>query len=256
MLSFIVPAHNEELLLGATLDAIRNAAELLGEPYELIVVDDASTDQTAFVARNCGARVISVANRQISATRNSGAHAAKGELLVFVDADTRVDGEVVRAAVQAVRDGAVGGGAAIKFDGSVPLYAHLLLPILIRTFRAKRLAAGCFVFCTKSAFLAVGGFDEAYYGAEEIVFSRALRRQGRFVVLRLAVTTSGRKFRTYSAWEILTMMFRVARQGRKGVQRRQGLELWYGERRADPQRDAPVVARRRKADASLPGSRD
>ena len=238
MLSFIVPAHNEELLLGATLDAIHNAAELLGEPYELIVVDDASTDQTAFVARNCGARVISVANRQISATRNSGAHAAKGELLVFVDADTRVDGEVVRAAVQAVRDGAVGGGAAIKFDGTVPLYARLLLPILVLTFRVNRLAAGCFVFCTKNAFLAVGGFDEAYYGAEEIVFSRALRRQGRFVILRQAVTTSGRKLRTYSVWELLTMMFRIARQGRKGVQRRQGLDLWYAERRDDPQRDA------------------
>ena len=238
MISFIVPAHNEELLLGATLDAIRTAAQILGEPYELIVVDDASTDKTAVIAHSCGAQVIPVAHRQIAATRNSGARSAKGELLMFIDADTRVDGEVVQAAVQAVRDGAVGGGAAIKFDGTVPLYARLLLPIFVLTFRVNRLAAGCFVFCTKSAFLAVGGFDEAYYGAEEIVFSRALGRQGRFVVLRLAVTTSGRKLRTYSAWELLTMMFRIARQGRKGVQRRQGLDLWYAERRDDPQRDA------------------
>jgi hypothetical protein len=46
---------------------------------------------------------------------------------------------------------------------------------------------------------AVGGFDEAFFGAEEIVISRALRNHGRFVVLKEAVTTSGRKLRTHSS---------------------------------------------------------
>ena len=72
MISFIVPAYNEELLLPATLSALEAAAHALGEPSEIVVVDDASTDRTAAVAEEHGARVIQVNHRQIAATRNSG----------------------------------------------------------------------------------------------------------------------------------------------------------------------------------------
>lgn len=235
MISFIVPAYNEERLLGATLDALHAAGRAVGEPYELVVVDDASTDRTAGIAQRHGAVVVSVTHRQIAATRNSGAREANGELFIFVDADTIVNEAVVRAAVEALRDGAVGGGAAVEFDGTVPLYARLLMPVLVRLFRAARLAAGCFLFCTRSAFVAVGGFDEAFYGAEELVMSRALKRRGRFVVLRQAVTTSGRKLRAHSGREVLMVMGRLALRGPKAVKHRQGMELWYAERREDPQ---------------------
>jgi glycosyltransferase involved in cell wall biosynthesis len=233
-LSFIVPAYNEERGLGATLDAICQAASATGEPYELIVVDDASTDQTSAVAASRDATVVRVSHRQIAAARNAGARAATGDLLFFVDADTSISAEILRSAIGAIRGGAVGGGAAVAFDGPVPLYARLLLRLLIVSFRMNRLAAGCFLFCTCGAFLTVGGFDEAYYCAEEVVLSRALGQQGRFVVLRESVITSARKFRTYSTPELLTSMFRIARRGRKAMQRREGLELWYGERRGDP----------------------
>ena len=234
MISFIVPAYNEERLLGATLDALHAAAQGLDESCELVVVDDASTDRTALVAERHGARVVSVAHRQIAATRNSGARHAIGELFVFVDADTIVNEAVVRAAVKAVRSGAVGGGATVRFDEGVPLYARLLMPVLAGLFRAAGLAAGCFLFCTRSAFVAVGGFDESFYGAEEIVMSRALRRNGRFVVLRQAVTTSGRKLRTHSVREVLGVVVRLALRGSMAVKQRQGMELWYAERREDP----------------------
>ena len=234
MISFIIPAYNEALLLGATLDAVQVAARACGEEYEVIVVDDASTDETALIAARHGARVVSVAHRQIAATRNSGARAARGELLIFVDADTIVNAAVVRAAVDAMRRGAVGGGAAVAFEGKVPLYGRLLLPLLVRLFRATRWAAGCFVFCTRAAFVAVGGFDEAFYCAEELVLSRALKRQGRFVILRDAVTTSGRKLRTHSVREILPMLGRFALGGSRVLKQRHGKELWYAERREDP----------------------
>jgi glycosyltransferase involved in cell wall biosynthesis len=237
MISFIVPAYNEERLLGATLDALHAAGRAVGELYELVVVDDASTDRTALIARRHGALLVSVAHRQIAATRNSGAREANGDLFIFVDADTLVNEAVIRSAVEAVRDGAVGGGAAVEFDGAVPLYARLLLPVFIRLFRAARLAAGCFLFCTRSAFVAVGGFDEAFYGAEELVMSRALKRHGKFVVLRQAVTTSGRKLRTHSGREVLMVMGRLALRGPKAVKQRQGMELWYAERREDPQQN-------------------
>jgi glycosyltransferase involved in cell wall biosynthesis len=238
MISFIVPAYNEERLLGATLDAVRAAALAIGEPYELIVADDASTDRTAAIAAQHGAILVSVAHRQIAATRNSGARKANGDWLIFVDADTLVSEAVVRSAVEALRSGAVGGGAAVEFDGTVPLYARLLLPVLVRSFRWAGLAAGCFLFCTRNAFAAVGGFDEAFYGAEELVMSRALKRHGRFVVLRQAVITSGRKLRTHSVREMLAILARLALRGPGAVKQRQGMDLWYAERREDPQQDA------------------
>jgi glycosyltransferase involved in cell wall biosynthesis len=235
VISFIVPAYNEERLLGATLDALHAAGRAIGEPYELVVVDDASTDRTAIVAQRHGAVLVSVAHRQIAATRNSAARKATGELFVFVDADTIVDESVVRSAIEALRGGAAGGGAAVEFDGAVPLYARIIMPVLVRSFRLARVAAGCFLFCTRSAFVAVGGFDEAFYGAEELVMSRALKRHGKFVVLRQAVTTSGRKLRTHSAREMLMVLGRLALRGTGAVKQRQGMELWYAERREDPQ---------------------
>ena len=72
MLSVVVPAHNEARLLPATLQAIHAAAAAAGVPYELIVVDDASTDGTAEVARAHGALVVAVGLRQIAAVRNAG----------------------------------------------------------------------------------------------------------------------------------------------------------------------------------------
>ncbi len=238
MISFIVPAYNEELLLGATLRDINAAAQSLGVPYEIIVVDDASTDQTAAVAKEHAARVLHVAHRQIAATRNSGARAATGDFLIFVDGDTLVNVQVVRAAIEAMRNGAVGGGCDLQFDGRVPICGNCCLissraPAVIAV---AYLASGAFLFCTRQAFDAVGGFNEELYAAEEAAMSKALRGQGRFVVLRESVVTSGRKLRAYSAWEILGVLGRLAFAGGRGVRKREGLDIWYGARREDPAR--------------------
>jgi glycosyltransferase involved in cell wall biosynthesis len=233
MISFVVPAYDEELLLGATLAAIRRAADACGEAHEVVVADDASSDRTAEVAERHGARVVRVAHRQIAATRNSGARAARGELLVFVDADTLIDAYVLRAALAALRSGAVGGGCAVRFDGSVPAYARIVTPLLVASFRTLGFACGCFVFCTRAAFEATGGFDEKLFGAEELAFSRALARLGRFVVLRESVATSGRKMRTHTGWEILGALGKLAIRGPRSVRRREGMEFWYGKRRVE-----------------------
>src|SRR5215467_13374571 len=88
VISFVVPAYNEERLLGRTLAALHSAARALSQPYELVVVDDGSTDRTAAIATAGGATVVSVQFRQIARVRNAGAAAATGEVLIFVDADT------------------------------------------------------------------------------------------------------------------------------------------------------------------------
>lgn len=234
-ISFVIPAYNEERLLGRTLAAIDEAARSLGEPFEIVVADDASTDRTAEVATEFGAKVVPVHHRQIAATRNAGARAATGDLLLFVDADTMVTPQVVRAAVGALRAGAVGGGCTTRFEGRLPLYGRILVATFAPFYRLLGLASGCFLFCTREAFLATGGFDENLYGAEEFVMSRALGRHGRFVVLREHVTTSGRKLRTHSAREILGVVGRVALFGPNSIRRREGMDVWYGERRTDPE---------------------
>jgi len=238
MISFIVPAYNEAQCLSATLDALHQAGFALGESYEIVVADYGSTDQTAAIAAGMGAIVVSAALRQIAATRNAGALVARGDMLIFVDADTLVNVSVVSAAVQAMCQGAVGGGAGMVFDNPSPLYARLMLRIIVHVFRWFGVATGCYLFCTRPAFVAVGGFDEKYFGAEEIVMSRALKRQGQFVILKQAVTTSARKLRTYSVPEQLRFMARMALRGTKSLKQRQGMEFWYAERRPDPRNDA------------------
>lgn len=234
MISFIVPAYNEESLIGPTLAAIHAAARGSGEPYEVIVVDDGSTDRTAEVARECGARVVRVECRQIAGTRNAGAREAAGEILIFVDADTVIAPPTLRATLAALAAGAVAGGASLRLDGQIPWHGRLLLSLVRAGMRIGRLAAGCYVFCTRAAFDAAGGFDERLYASEEIALSRALARHGRVVILRETVVSSGRKLRTHSGWEILQMMSAVARQGPRALQSRDKLGLWYGRRRTDP----------------------
>lgn len=233
-LSFIVPAHNEEQVLARALASVHAAARAAGEPYEIIVANDASTDRTAGVAEAAGARVVHVTHRQISRTRNAGASVARGRLLIFVDADTLVPAETVRATLAAWRGGASGGGALVDFDGPLPLYARLLVPVLRVGMRVTRLAAGCYVFCTPAVFEAIGGFDERLFATEELAFSRAARRHGRFVMLPDAVLSSGRKLRTYSAREVLALLLVLARHGSPVLRSRAHLGVWYADRRPDP----------------------
>jgi glycosyltransferase involved in cell wall biosynthesis len=234
VISFIIPAHNEEALIGRTLTALHESVRAVGEPYEIIVANDASTDRTGAIALEHGARVVAVNRRHIAATRNAGARVATGELFFFVDADTVVTVKALRAAVRALRGGAVGGGCAVRFDGRLPAYAAVLERVLPPLLHALGMAPGCFLFCTRGAYLAAGGFDEALFVTEEVAFARQLKRLGRFVMLRQSVITSARKLRARTALELLREGVRLARAGRHAFGRREGLEYWYGPREAPP----------------------
>lgn len=234
MLSFVIPAHDEEALIGRAIGAIRASAEAACAPFEIIVVDDASTDRTAEIARAEGAQVVRVQARQIGAARNAGAAAATGEIVVFVDADTFITPAHARGVVDAIARGAVGGGSEGRFDEPVPRWARGALRVWVWISRTFRVAAGSFLFCRADAFRATGGFDTSLYAAEEIALSRALKRlrRGPFVILRERVITSGRKARTYSSGEIArTWIGLVLRPW--SVRRRDRLAMWYGPRRKD-----------------------
>jgi glycosyltransferase involved in cell wall biosynthesis len=231
MISFIVPAYNEELELSSTLAAIRAAASGAAQPCEVIVVDDASTDATPEIASQAGAQVISVRRRQIAAARNAGARAARGKYLFFVDADTRIDRTHIAEAITALEAGYAGGSARVLMDGFVPLWGRVFLRAFSALYFRLNLGAGAFLFTTRRNFEAIGGFDEQHFAGEEVYFSLALRKFGRFRVLREPILTSGRKLRMYSAKQILSNFVAVILGGRRVTRSRASLGLWYDGKR-------------------------
>ena len=226
--SIIVPAHNEERLLAATLRALREGAATLGESHEIIVVDDASTDRTAEIALAHGARVVAAHVRHIAAARNAGAREARGDVLIFVDADTIIPATVLAQAVAAVRAGAIGGGARAQMAAGHARWAELMMAGASWLMMTARWAAGCFIFARRDAFERAGGFDERYYASEEIHLSRALKRQGRFVMINDAVITSGRKAEAFSFTQTVWQFTKLLRPS--ALKRREGLVFWYGKR--------------------------
>jgi glycosyltransferase involved in cell wall biosynthesis len=235
MISFVVPAHNEELELPATLRAIHAAASSSGQSYQIIVVDDASTDATPEIASRAGAEVIQIERRQIAAARNAGVRVARGEYLFFVDADTRIKQTHITEAIAAQQAGYAGGSARVAMDGFIPIWGRMLLRGFSLLYFGLNLGAGAFLFTNQGNFEAVGGFDEQYFAGEEVYFSLALKKLGRFKVLREPVVTSGRKLRMYPAKHFLRKFFGVIVRGPRGVRSRAKLSLWYdGKREKHP----------------------
>jgi glycosyltransferase involved in cell wall biosynthesis len=235
MISFIVPAYNEEHELSDTLAAIREAGAGATQPYEIIVVDDASTDATPEIASRAGAKVIPINRRQIAAARNAGARAAQGEYLFFIDADTRIHQAHISGAIAALAAGCSGGSAWMAMDELVPIWGRMLWRGLSVVYFGLNLGAGAFLFTTRRNFDAVGGFDEQYFAGEEVYFSLELKKLGGFKVLREPVVTSGRKLRMYPAKHFLRKFFGVIVRGPRGVRSRAKLSLWYdGKRESHP----------------------
>lgn len=237
--AIVVPAWNEEAILGQTVGQLRTIAENLGRAHELVVVDDASTDRTAEIAASLGARVVRVEKRQIAAVRNAGARATTAPFLVFVDADTWVPETVLRNTLRALDLGAVGGGARVAFDGRGNPVAESFFEAFKALWYAQELAAGCYIFMRRDAFEAIGGFDERWFAGEEYWMSKALRARGRFAFLREEVVSSARKQRAGAGVGMLlrllglTVLFFAGY--RKPLQSRRHLGFWYdGTREGKP----------------------
>ena len=229
MLSFIIPAWNEEKLIEQTIESIHAAST--GLEYEIVVANDASDDHTAEIAESLGATVVQCNNRQIGVTRNDGALASSGEWIVFVDADTLVTSTIVHETIEAFKNGAVSGTSFPTFEEDIPLLARIVTPVLRISFRVLRLAAGAYMFCTKEAFDAVGGFDKKYFAGEEVHLSASLHKHGPFKTIKSRVVTSGRKFDTFSSFEMLLTLIMVTIPGVRRLRKRP--KLWYGERKGE-----------------------
>jgi len=206
----IVPAWNEAAFLASSLKGISEAMQGV-ESHQgiLIVVDNNSTDSTADIAANSGARVVFEPINQIARARNAGAAKAQGEALIFVDADSRCSAGLLQQALDGLASGKwVGGGSVIEPDRDVDTKAQRGLDFWNWISRNRKLAAGCFLFCRRDAFEAVGGFSNKVYAGEELFLCRALKRWGRsrnlgFEILEShPIVTSVRKLDWYSPTQL------------------------------------------------------
>jgi glycosyltransferase involved in cell wall biosynthesis len=239
-LSVVIPAFNEERVLGATLTAVRHATRAFDEAgwsSELIVCDNNSTDRTAAIAAEAGAVVVFEPVNQISRARNAGAAKATGDWLVFVDADSRPSRELFADVACTIGQGrCVAGGSTVRLDFS-PFAAAIVVTVWNTISRSMRWMAGSFIFCEAAAFRELGGFSLDLYAAEEIDLSRRLkrlaRRRGQTIVIlrRHPILTSGRKAHLYTPREALTFMVKTVVQRGRTLRNARECYQWYDGRR-------------------------
>jgi glycosyltransferase involved in cell wall biosynthesis len=208
--SIIVPAHNEQTLLGRALASIHVAIARSDREAEIVVVANRCTDRTEAIARAAGAVVVRNEDRNISAVRNAGVAASTGEVVVTIDADNVMHPDALREVDRMlVTDRFVGGGC-----GFVPERRSLGLTtsaVVIRATVRVLGIGGVMFWCRRADFDAVGGFDESLTMAEDLDFAMRLRRHGRrsgrrFRDLRgVPVVVCCRKFDTFGDWHILKL---------------------------------------------------
>jgi glycosyltransferase involved in cell wall biosynthesis len=239
--SLVVPAFDEERLLPDLLDSVdaaRRAYSGGADSIEVVVADNASTDRTAEVAAARGCRVVGVERRMIAAARNGGAREARGEVLGFIDADSRIHPDTFTVIDELLASGRyVGGATGIRPERWSPGIAatwFVLSPIAW----ALRLDAGV-VFCRRHDFETVGGYPEDRLFAEDVAFLMRLRNLGRRRGQTLArntrakAVTSARKFDEHGDWHY----FRVIAQAGPLLFRPSALAprwvtaYWYNRRR-------------------------
>jgi len=239
-ISIIVPAFNEEKLIQASLRAMKEALvafHQLGWGSEIIVCDNNSSDATAALAREAGAKVVFEPVNQIGRARNTGAAAATGDWLIFIDADSHPSPELFRDVADAITTGRyLAGGSTVQIDATDGV-AMFITRAWNRLSRVATLMAGSFIFCERAAFNEVGGFDLQLYASEEIDLSKKLKKLARkrrkkvIILHRHPLVTSGRKVHLYSHREYLRFFVRNALSLGKNLKSAKHCFPWYDGRR-------------------------
>jgi glycosyltransferase involved in cell wall biosynthesis len=206
-ISVIIPAHNEEDYLGLTLDAINRQ----NYPwFEVIVVANGCTDRTAAIAQNHCHRLIVLSNKSLGVARNLGGRLARGDLLLFLDADTLLEpGALEAIAHKFTRPCAAG---TIKGCPDSDRFAFRLIYWVKNLLHGSSLHAGSsgVILCWKKHFLAARGFDEALQIRENSDLIRRLKRFGRYRYIgQTAATTSMRRYERSGTRETVWFWFKL-----------------------------------------------
>lgn len=183
-ISVVIPALNEEDLVGSAVRSVRDDAEV-------IVVDGGSTDATRDAAMAAGGSVISCAPGR-GVQLDAGARAARGEWLVFLHADTRLEPGWA-AALQALPAAVVGGAFRFALDAPRAAYRWLEAGVALRC-RLFRLPYGDQgLFARRTTYEAIGGFRPLPL-MEDVDFVRRLGRAGPLAFPKVRAWTSARRF--------------------------------------------------------------
>lgn len=199
MLSIVIPTLNEAEVLPATLDALaQSAAE--GYPFEVIVVDAGSLDDTAAAACARGCRVVRSPRAQRAAQMNEGAAHARGETLLFLHADTLLPPGAFEQILTACGQSDVAGGAfARRYDSPS---RWLRFTCWLARWRNRWFGwhlGDQAIFVRRQIFQRLGGFRD-FDVFEDVDFSRRLAREGRLVTLKPPVLSSARRFVKHGAF--------------------------------------------------------
>jgi peptidoglycan/xylan/chitin deacetylase (PgdA/CDA1 family)/glycosyltransferase involved in cell wall biosynthesis len=205
--SVVIPAYNEEDYLLSCLESIKKQ-DYAGK-YEVIVVDNASTDTTAQIALGWGAKVVYESKRSPACARQKGAEVATAELIAFIDADTQAPthwlSTIVSRFIRKPEMIAVSGpyaycdaGKFTKITSYIGNFFSIITDQLFRkVFNKGGAIWGCNFAVRRSAFWKVGGFDTniKFYG-EEYELSLKLKSAGKGGIMpRLFVLTSARRLK-------------------------------------------------------------
>lgn len=238
--SIVIPAYNEEKLLSSTLQSVQvscQAFDKRGWEREIIVCDNNSTDRTAAVARAAGAKVVFEPVNQISRARNTGAAAATGDWLIFVDADSYPSVELFDEVADEILGGrTLAGGCLVKFDASKSM-AALFVPLWNWVSRSLRWMAGSFIFCETAAFRRIGGFSLDLFISEEIDLSKRLKIEARHMKRKITVLhkhpliTSARKLHLYNLGDYFSLFWKIITQRGRSLKDRKDCYIWYDGRR-------------------------
>ena len=240
--SLVIPAHNEERLLPRLLDSVEVARERWRHgpgAIEVIVADNLSTDCTATIAEERGCQVVRVEERRIASVRNGGAAVAEGEILCFVDADSEVHPDTFDAIEDSLATGGVVAGATgvrmERWSLGIAVTWALFMPMVWLT----RMDTGV-VFCRKDDFVAIGGYDERRFFAEDVQLLWDLRRVGRKRKQRLTrlrtvkALGSTRKFDLHGDWHYFSDLFGLVPKMLWSPRASNEFadKYWYGEQRS------------------------
>lgn len=213
--SVVIPAHNEEKYIGKCLEAVQCAAEQVpDDKVQIIVVANRCTDGTADIAERFGTEVVENADKCISGVRNAGIRAAKGGIIVTIDADSRMTPGSLGEIREMLNGGKyIGGGARPKFDRMSPgifaceVYVALhLIPIMKKS---GGVLSGAMFWFRKADFEEIGGFDESLVSLEDADFASRLKALGdgrgkKYGTLKKSyVITSARKFDEFGDWYLI-----------------------------------------------------
>ena len=201
-LSIVIPVLNEAAGIGGRLTVLQ---PLLVAGAEIVVVDGGSTDGTASLAAGL-ADVVITAPRGRGSQMNAGAAVARGDVLLFLHADTDLPDGALTAIEAAVAAGAVWGRFDVRIVGASPLLPVVAMLMNWRS-RLTGIATGDqAIFATRAAFARAGGFSDIPL-MEDIAFSSAMRRIARPACLAAKVATSGRRWEKHGVWRTILMMW-------------------------------------------------